>query len=265
RSVFFGGRSKNRRMISNSFRRGSCCLDVRLTARHFVGTRRCRYSFEHAVDEAIAVGRAEALAELHGFVQHHLEWRLGMPGQLVGADVQDRAFDRRELDELAAEMRHDQRAQRLGLAEHAGEQALDEARVGALEAFQRARLRERILAGELPRVERLQCDLARLAPGGFHAPSPLSRALSFHISTATRTASAPLSRRASACASSSVVRMPLAIGRPHSSATSISPRADSLATISKWWVSPRITTPSAARASKRPDCAIHCSATGISS
>src|SRR5439155_497732 len=63
---------------------------------------------------------------------------------------------------------------------------------------------------------------------------PSVRPKLFPSSTATRTASAPLARRAIACGSSWVVRMPLAIGRPKSSATAIRPRADSFATTSKW-------------------------------
>ena len=114
--------------------------------------------------------------------------------------------------------------------EHAAQQRLDELGVDLVEVLVRARLLHRIAAGKLPGVERLQRDLARLALSGFHACSLRSLA----ISTATRTASAPLSSRAFACASSSVVRMPLATGRPDSSATSITPRADSLHTTSKW-------------------------------
>jgi hypothetical protein len=60
-------------------------------------------------------------------------------------------------------MRRDHPAQLVGPADDPPQQPFDEARVGLLESLQRARLRERVLAGELPGIERLQRDLARLA------------------------------------------------------------------------------------------------------
>src|SRR5690348_13918746 len=68
--------------------------------------------------------------------------------------------------------------------------------------------------------------------------------------SAVRAAAPPLSpsssrARASACDSLSTVRIPLPIGSRSRTLKSISARADSFATISKWCVSPRITQPSA--------------------
>src|SRR5262249_6250649 len=70
------------------------------------------------------------------------------------------------------------------------------------------------------------------------------------IVSAARAAMPPLSpsstrARECACASFSTVRIPLPTANRSFTARSINARADSLATISKWWVSPRITQPSA--------------------
>src|SRR4029078_13713548 len=101
---------------------------------------------------------------------------------------------------------------------HFQDQLGSEFLVAALPAFQRVRVFVRVAALDAPGIERLQRDLARAVPRRglrilqrhFAASSWPSRPLS----SATRTASAPLSLRASACASVSTVRMPLATGRP---------------------------------------------------
>src|SRR5262245_31704934 len=74
--------------------------------------------------------------------------------------------------------------------------------------------------------------------------------LSATMVSAVRAAPPPLSpssarARACACASLSTVRIPLPTASRSFTARSISARADSFATISKWWVSPRMTQPSA--------------------
>src|SRR5205085_11431920 len=119
--------------------------------------------------EAVALGGAEALAELDRFVEHHLERRLRLRHELEGADVEDRALHRREPAEIALEVRHDERLQLVQVLAHPAHQRLRERAVAALIAFQAARRLERIAARELPGVERLQRDLARLAPSALHA------------------------------------------------------------------------------------------------
>src|SRR6267142_7177134 len=180
----------------------------------------------------MAFGAAEALAELDRLVQDHFERRPGLGRKLVAADVQDRPLDRREPLEGPVEVRGNQRLQLGAALENPAHDPLRELLVRVLEAVQSLHLLERIAVRQLPRVQRLQGHFPRLAPRFLHCGFTVE-ALSLAISRATRTASAPLSRRALACASSSVVRMPLATGRPHCSATSMTPRADSLATISK--------------------------------
>src|SRR5229473_703507 len=63
--------------------------------RDLVGAQARRDLLEHAVDEAVALGAAEALAELDRLVQHHLEGRFGMRDELERADVENRALHRR--------------------------------------------------------------------------------------------------------------------------------------------------------------------------
>src|SRR6185436_5029967 len=118
---------------------------------------------------AIAVGAAEALAELHRLVQHHLERGGGMLGKLVSRDVKDRALHRRQAAELAVEVRRDQLLELGRLARHAAQQLAEE--IALLVLLERARLLRRVAAGELPGVQRLQRDLAR---GGLtpHRSSP---------------------------------------------------------------------------------------------
>src|SRR5258708_21873355 len=198
--------------------------------REFVGTQRGGDLLEHAVDEAVPFGAAEALAELDCTVRPHLEGRPGRGQRPLAADVENGTPARRKPVERAIEVRRDHRLQLGAALEHPAHDVLGELLIGALVAVERLHLLERIAVRELPGVKRLQSHFPRLPLCHFHC----SPAFSLAISTATRTASAPLSRRALACASSSVVRIPLATGRPHSSEASITPRADSFATISKW-------------------------------
>src|SRR5258706_1367309 len=257
------GRAKYLRIRSNSESKRSDGLP---DARDFLRAQLDRQFLEHAVDELVAVGAAEALAQLDRLVEHHLEGRLRPLRQLVGGDQQDDPLHRRERRQAAVQVRRDLAFQELDFPGNRDQQFLGEAAVAALPALQALRLRERVAALHSPGVERLQRELARAAPRraarGFQRHFSVSSRRRRAISMATRTASAPLSLRSSACASVSVVRMPLATGRPVSSATSMRPRADSLATISKWKVSPRTTAPIAASASKRPDWSTHCTASG---
>src|SRR6185436_11268622 len=74
------------------------------------------------------------------------------------------------------------------------------------------------------------------------------------IASAARAASPPLlsslaRARAQACSSVLTVMMPLPSGMRLATARSISAREDSIETISKWMVSPRMTHPSAIAAS----------------
>src|SRR5204863_4001215 len=70
--------------------------------------------------------------------------------------------------------------------------------------------------------------------------------------------------RASACAASCTASTPFSTGTPVSSATRCSPCVAPSATRRKCSVSPRITTPNASTASKRPESAAHDAATGSS-
>src|SRR5687767_8470044 len=128
-------------------------------ASDFFGPQRLRDFLQHAVDEAVAVGTAEALAELDRLVQHHLERRVRVRRELVGADVEDRALDRREAGERAIEMRRDQRLELGGAAAHPAQQVVEEQAL--LVGLVGARLLQRVAAGELPGIERLQGDFAR--------------------------------------------------------------------------------------------------------
>src|ERR1051326_2557986 len=111
------------------------------------------------------------------------------------------------------------------------------------------------LVERLHRREPRGAAAAGLAPGpgrGRHRrlPEGASRRLIRSMASAARTASPPLSAsstraRAQACNSVSTVRMPLPTGRRRATARSISARADSVATMSKCMVSPRMTQPSA--------------------
>src|SRR5437016_2013959 len=133
----------------------------------FVGTQARGDLLQHAVHEAVAFRAAVALAELDRLVQHHLERRLRMRGELERADIEDRALDRREAREIAVEVRHDQPLQLAHAVAYSRHQRLDERPVALLEALQAARLLHRIAARELPGIERLQRELARLVPSAF--------------------------------------------------------------------------------------------------
>src|SRR5688572_28067584 len=99
-------------------------------------------------------------------------------------------------------------------------------------------------AREEPLEDPLHRELARAAARRDSHPAIALRVLA--ISTATRAASAPFTdARAVAWASFSVVSTPFATGIPVSSCTSRMPRALSVATTSKWKVSPRTTQPRA--------------------
>src|SRR5437762_1183581 len=117
----------------------------------------------------MALGAAEAFAELDGLVDHHLERRLRMRDELVGADVEDRALDRREPGEVAVQIRDDEPLQLDRAVAHTGEQPLDEAPVALVETLEAARLLHRIGARDLPSIKRLQRELAGMAPSVFHS------------------------------------------------------------------------------------------------
>src|SRR5918994_2942924 len=128
-------------------------------ARDFFRPLRLRDLLQDAVDETVAVGAAEALAELDRLVQHHLERRVRVRGELIGADVEDRALDRREASERAIEVRRDQRLELCRAAAHAAQQVVE--KQALLVGLVGARLLQRVAAGELPGIERLQCDFTR--------------------------------------------------------------------------------------------------------
>src|SRR5262249_13960121 len=98
-----------------------------------------------------------------------------------------------------------------------------------------------------------------LNPGRFwlalgHDQTFASRRLIRSMASAARAASPPLlsseaRARAQACASVLTGRVPIPSGSLRATAMSISAREDSVETISKWIVSPRITQPKAIAAS----------------
>src|SRR5579862_1395140 len=229
-----GGFSKYLRISSNSDAKR---LDRLADAGDLLGADFQREFLQHAVDELVAAGTAEAPAKFDRLVQHHLERRFQSPREFVGRDQQDHALDRGKRGEAAVQIGRDLLFQRFGLQHHLRNQFVGERLVAALPALKRPGLLERFATAEFPRVKHLQRDLARTAtrrrPAGLQRHFSASSSRSRAISSATRTASAPLSLRASACASVSVVSTPLDTGRPHSSATSMMPRPDSLDTTSK--------------------------------
>src|SRR5579871_6701257 len=96
--------------------------------------------------------------------------------------------------------------------------------------------------------------LCGLFPALDHSQTFASRRLIRSIAIAARAASPPLlsseaRARAHACASVLTVMMPLPSGNCLATARSINAREDSIETISKWMVSPRMTQPSAIAAS----------------
>src|SRR5271156_4919605 len=106
------------------------------------------------------------------------------------------------------------------------------------------------LVGDLHLVERLRGGEARGGAASGLAHEALSLRLSVANVSAARAASPPLSprfgsARSSACASVSTVSTPLPRANRPATDRSISARADSPATISKWNVSPLTTQPSA--------------------
>src|SRR5258707_1365585 len=92
-----------------------------------------------------------------------------MRPQPEGAYVGTRALDRRQPAERAIQMRRDELLELIDPVAHAGHQGLDEAAVGLVELLDAARRPQRIAAGELPGVQRLQRDLACLPFSGFYA------------------------------------------------------------------------------------------------
>src|SRR5262249_15911619 len=117
-------------------------------------------------------------------------------------------------------------------------------------------------SGDVHLIERLhrrqprRAAAVRLAPGSGRGlghrvvPGDAGRRLILTIASAARAASPPLlpssvRARVQACASVPPVRIPLPTGRRRATARSTRARADWIATISKWIVSPRMTQPSA--------------------
>src|SRR5262245_24924947 len=143
-----------------------------------------------------------------------------------------------------------------------GEELLILLRQSVVTAMSNAMLDERLDhivrrgAGDFELVERLERGQTggaafQMFGGGGHGLEANRRLTAINARHA-RAASPPLSSsfgraRCNAWASSSTVRMPLPMHSPSRTIRSISPRADSLATISTWWVSPRVPQPSPPR------------------
>ena len=204
----------------------------------FVGTQTGGELVEHAVHEAVAVGAAVALGELDGLVDDDPVGGVGAVHHLEGAHQQDAALDGRQLVELPVDEGGEAHLQVGGVADGAAQKAQEEIPVTFVEA---ADLGHLALDGgegglvEQPLVNALQREFAGAAAGGLdggaHARAFSRRA----ISTAAWAQSAPLTcMRERAWSSSSVVRMPLAMGTPVSRVTRVRPAPCSLETSSKW-------------------------------
>src|SRR5689334_11089745 len=242
---------------------------------------------EHAVDVLVAVGAAEALGELDRLVDRDLVRNLDAAHELERAEHQRRVLDRREQLDLAIDVRGERGVDRLGFADRAVQQQVEVPAVASPKAFLPATVRAApagVAAVEQPLVEALERELARaptrrlgVAAASDRAPTLQRRGVllvgahessssRLAISTAARAASRPFcSARASACAGVSHVRIALATAMPWSMATRVTAAPLSLATSSKWYVSPRRTQPTAISASCSSPSAIALSATPISS
>src|SRR5471032_277096 len=235
---------------------------------------------QHAVHIFITIGAAERLCQLDRFVDHHAIRNVQVMLELERRDHQHRPFDRRKLFERTVEARLQFGGNGVRFLDHAVQDGVQMFLVGFIEALRAAQLRVYLAAGrtrQQPLIKPLCREFARASSSAFHARSSSSSSSSsppscssatdrFAISTATRAASRPFSvMRATACSSFSVVRIALATGVPKSSAIRETPAPLSFDTSSKWYVSPRITAPSAINASNCPDSASFCSASGISS
>src|ERR1700733_3145891 len=218
---------------------------------------------EHAVDEFMAVGSAEAAREVDGLIDHHAEGHLEAMLQLVAADQQQCVLDRIELRGFAIEQRRERGVEFVVRAADGCDQRLEVLRIGPGHVGVGRELLYQVLpfAGvELPTIQRLQCQLARHRPGAriaLEAPAHFSRRSRLAIASAVSTASPPLlsesgAARSSACARVSTVNTPKLTGTPVSSMTRCRPCAHWPATNSKCAVSPRITQPSATTASTAP-------------
>src|ERR1700710_1297353 len=219
---------------------------------------------QHAVHILVAVGTAERLRQFDRFVDHDAIRNVQVMLELERSDHQHRAFDRRKLFERTVEARLEFGGNGVRFLDHAVQDGVQMFLVGFVEALRAAQLRVDLAAGrarQQPLVKPLCREFARASSSAFHARSSSSSSSSsppscssatdkFAISTATRAASRPFSvMRATACSSFSVVRTAFATGGPKSSGRREMPAPLSFDTNSKWYVSPRITAPSAINAS----------------
>src|ERR1700744_6226541 len=235
---------------------------------------------QHAIHVLVAVRTAEGFRQFHGLVDHDPIRNVEVMLEFERGHEQHRALDRRQLVERTVETRLQVGGERIGFLDHAVQDGVEMLVVGFVEALRVTQLRVDLAAGRTPQpplVKPLRRQFTRAASSALHArssssssssspPSCSSATARFAISTAVRAASRPFSvMRATACSSFSVVSTAFATGVPKSSATREMPAPLSFDTSSKWYVSPRITAPSAISASNWPDSASFCSASGISS
>src|SRR5262245_3271073 len=230
---------------------------------------------EHSVDHSCLVPLDESSGNVGIFGYDNACRNIEAVGQLIGAGPQSRAQNRFDaLKRPAFRQRLIDQGIEISLFAHharynvAKERRLSRKILRALDlaahpvALEFGKDFVEAAAGQIHLIERLHggksgsAPLIRLAgilivacgPGAHHRHT--SVCLSATMVNAARAATPPLSpssarARACACASLSTVRMPLPTARRSFTARSISARADSFATISKWWVSPRMTQPSA--------------------
>src|SRR6185436_12817526 len=267
-------------------------LDLLLVAHATVSSlpaERLAHRVENAIDQWYRLFAAEGADQLDRLVDDDLGRRAGLAEQLVDRHPHHQPVDHRHpLQPPVLQVRGDQVVRFLDALDRPLHQVVGENpadlvhcrfghEVGVLVLGGRRRVASRPVgadrlvrrdAPDFPLIEHLQRRLARATAAGpidgAHARNPKLRGAvsdslrySAAISIAAAAASRPLLSgpgpdRAAACASSSVVSTPKAIGMPVSPAAAVMPCATAEAMWSKCGVSPRMMQPRQTMASKRP-------------
>src|SRR3954447_13614015 len=261
----------------------------KLPPRKFAGAELAGDLVEYSVDHAGLLGLDKGVRDIDVFRNHHTAGHILAVLEFVRARAKYRAKDGVDPLQWPAlgERLVDERIEFRLVADHAGDDIPEERRFGR-QVFVAFDLIPKPMALEFGEdvVDPRACDvhlIERLHRGKPRRPSPIgfpvfafvlafgrllvgrvvvlchhqirvSRCLMRSIARAARAASPPLFNslaraRAQASASVLTVMMPLPSGSRLATANSIRAREDSIATISKWMVSPRITQPSAIAAS----------------
>ena len=193
-----------------------------------------------------AVGAAEGFGQFDGFVDDDPVGVSGMVGQFEGADQEDAGFDRGKLGEGRSIWAPTWAASSSRWGQNAAQEAGAEILVGLVGSLpgRRDGLRWRlVVAADAPLVQALQGGPGpgggpiwrapwRRGSGPYRSSDGAFRRLA--ISPLPGRSRSPGCMRAMAWSSFSQVRMPLAMGTPVTSWTSMTARQASLDTTSKW-------------------------------